>query len=106
VQGGGSWGWELFPTGNGLGRMCQTTMVLGTAGFADRRAKRGVFQGWMVFPQKGGGETLLSPHPQTQLTTDIMPDQKTFVDQKAGGSRHWAGRTLPVVPILLLMLVV
>lgn len=44
------------------------------------------------------------PLPQTQLTTDIMPDQKTFVDQKAGGSRHRAGRILPLVPILLLML--
>ncbi|KAM9608559.1 GDNF family receptor alpha-2 [Harpia harpyja] len=43
-------------------------------------------------------------YSETQLTTDIMPDQKTFVDQKAGGSRHRAGRILPLVPILLLML--
>ncbi|NWH79027.1 GFRA2 protein, partial [Piaya cayana] len=43
-------------------------------------------------------------YSETQLTTDIMPDQKTFVDQKAGGSRHWAGRILPAVPVLLLLL--
>lgn len=48
---------------------------------------------------------MLSPVPQTQLTTDTMPDQKTFVDPKAGGSRHWAGRILPTVPVLLLVLV-
>ncbi|NXG50855.1 GFRA2 protein, partial [Psilopogon haemacephalus] len=43
-------------------------------------------------------------YSETQLTTDIMPDQKTFVDQKGGSSRHWAGRILPLVPILLLLL--
>lgn len=58
----------------------------------------------MIFPQKDPDETLLFPRPQTQLTTDIMPDQKTFVDQKAGGSRHRVGRILPLVPILLLKL--
>ncbi|NXW47762.1 GFRA2 protein, partial [Nyctiprogne leucopyga] len=44
-------------------------------------------------------------YSETQLTTDIMPDQKTFVDQKAGGSQHWEGQILPVVPIVLLQLV-
>uniref|UniRef100_A0A8B9ZDX5 GDNF family receptor alpha n=1 Tax=Anas platyrhynchos TaxID=8839 RepID=A0A8B9ZDX5_ANAPL len=44
-------------------------------------------------------------YSETQLTTDTMPDQKTFVDPKAGGSRHWAGRILPTVPVLLLVLV-
>lgn len=44
------------------------------------------------------------PPPQTQLTTDTMPDQKTFVDQKAAGSRHRAARILPAVPIVLLKL--
>lgn len=44
------------------------------------------------------------PPPQTQLTTDTMPDQKTFVDQKAAGSWHRAARILPAVPIVLLKL--
>lgn len=60
--------------------------------------------GWFS-PKKAPAEPPLPPCPQTQLTTDMMPDQKTFVDQKAGGSRQWAGRILPLVPILLLMLV-
>ncbi|NWW50420.1 GFRA2 protein, partial [Pedionomus torquatus] len=45
-------------------------------------------------------------YSETQLTTDIMPDQKTFVDQKAGSSRHRAGGILPLVPVLLLKLMV
>lgn len=55
-------------------------------------------------PKKALMKPCSPPLPQTQLTTDIMPDQKTFVDQKAGGSRHRAGRILPLVPILLLTL--
>uniref|UniRef100_A0A8V0Z9I8 GDNF family receptor alpha-2 n=1 Tax=Gallus gallus TaxID=9031 RepID=A0A8V0Z9I8_CHICK len=43
-------------------------------------------------------------YSETQLTTDTMPDQKTFVDQKAAGSRHRAARILPAVPIVLLKL--
>ncbi|NXN07907.1 GFRA2 protein, partial [Indicator maculatus] len=43
-------------------------------------------------------------YSETQLTTDIMPEQKTFVDQKGGSSLHWAGRILPLVPLLLLLL--
>lgn len=67
--------------------------------------KNRCFPRWDAFPRKKALMKPCSPPlPQTQLTTDIMPDQKTFVDQKAGGSRHRAGRILPLVPILLLML--
>uniref|UniRef100_K7FL09 GDNF family receptor alpha-2 n=1 Tax=Pelodiscus sinensis TaxID=13735 RepID=K7FL09_PELSI len=41
---------------------------------------------------------------ETQLTTDIMPDQKTFVDQKASGGRHSATRILSALPFLLVKL--
>lgn len=43
---------ELFPTANGLGKMCQASAVPGIAGLADRRAKIGVFQDGMLFPAK------------------------------------------------------
>ncbi|XP_021237639.1 GDNF family receptor alpha-2-like [Numida meleagris] len=43
-------------------------------------------------------------YSETQLTTDTMPDQKTYVDQKAAGSQHRAARILPAVPVLLLKL--
>ncbi|NXU94516.1 GFRA2 protein, partial [Xiphorhynchus elegans] len=51
-------------------------------------------------PNKSKEQSLC--YSETQLTTDMMPDQKTFVDQKAGGSRQRAGRILLLVPILLL----
>ncbi|XP_037742433.1 GDNF family receptor alpha-2 isoform X2 [Chelonia mydas] len=41
---------------------------------------------------------------ETLLTTDIMPDQKTFVDQKASGSRHSARGILSGLPFLLVKL--
>ncbi|OXB62764.1 hypothetical protein ASZ78_010831 [Callipepla squamata] len=43
-------------------------------------------------------------YSETQLTTDTMPDQKTFVDQKGAGSQHRAAQILPAVPVLLLKL--
>ncbi|NXP22466.1 GFRA2 protein, partial [Scytalopus superciliaris] len=51
-------------------------------------------------PNKSKEQSLC--YSETQLTTDTMPDQKTFVDQKSGCSRHRAGRILLLVPILLL----
>ncbi|NWI79680.1 GFRA2 protein, partial [Dryoscopus gambensis] len=40
-------------------------------------------------------------YSEAQLTTDVMPDQKTFTDPKAGSSRHRESRILLLIPILI-----
>lgn len=41
-------------------------------------------------------------HPlQAQLTTDAMPEQKTFMDPKGGSSRHRGIRIPLLIPILI-----
>ncbi|NXE93703.1 GFRA2 protein, partial [Menura novaehollandiae] len=50
-------------------------------------------------PNKSKEQSLC--YAETQLTTDVMPDQKTFTDPKAGSSRHRAGRILLLIPALL-----
>ncbi|NWV67573.1 GFRA2 protein, partial [Malurus elegans] len=40
-------------------------------------------------------------YSEAQLTTDVMPDQKTFTDPKAGGSRQRESRILLLIPILI-----
>ncbi|NWQ60436.1 GFRA2 protein, partial [Neopipo cinnamomea] len=52
-------------------------------------------------PNKSKEQSLC--YSETQLTTDTMPDQKTFVDQKAGCSRQRAGRILLLVLLVLLV---
>ncbi|XP_017587398.1 PREDICTED: GDNF family receptor alpha-2 [Corvus brachyrhynchos] len=38
-------------------------------------------------------------YSEAQLTTDVMPDQKTFMDPKAGSSRHRESRMLLLIPV-------
>ncbi|XP_009070038.1 PREDICTED: GDNF family receptor alpha-2-like, partial [Acanthisitta chloris] len=53
-------------------------------------------------PNKSKEQSLC--YSETQLTTDVMPDQKSFVDPKASGSHHRVGWILPLLPLLLLLL--
>ncbi|NWU82303.1 GFRA2 protein, partial [Onychorhynchus coronatus] len=55
-------------------------------------------------PNKSREQSLC--YSETQLTTDTMPEQKTFVEQKAGCSRQRAGRALLLVLLVLLELLV
>ncbi|NWY71201.1 GFRA2 protein, partial [Erithacus rubecula] len=50
-------------------------------------------------PNKSKEQSLC--YSEAQLTTDVMPDQKTFMDPKAGSSRHRESRILLLVPVLI-----
>uniref|UniRef100_A0A8C9NBY1 GDNF family receptor alpha-2 n=2 Tax=Serinus canaria TaxID=9135 RepID=A0A8C9NBY1_SERCA len=50
-------------------------------------------------PNKSKEQSLC--YSQAQLTTDVMPDQKTFMDPKAGSSRQRESRILLLIPILI-----
>ncbi|RMB95160.1 hypothetical protein DUI87_28436 [Hirundo rustica rustica] len=53
-------------------------------------------------PNKSQEQSLC--YSEAQLTTDVMPDQKTFTDPKAGSSRHREIRILLLIPVLILAL--
>ncbi|NXH44153.1 GFRA2 protein, partial [Dicaeum eximium] len=50
-------------------------------------------------PNKSKEQSLC--YSEAQLTTDVMPDQKTFMDPKAGSGWHQESRILLLVPILI-----
>ncbi|KAI1230060.1 GDNF family receptor alpha-2, partial [Lamprotornis superbus] len=50
-------------------------------------------------PNKSKAQSLC--YSEAQLTTDVMPDQKTFMDPKAGSSRHRESRILLLIPVLI-----
>ncbi|XP_015504105.2 GDNF family receptor alpha-2 [Parus major] len=50
-------------------------------------------------PNKSKEQSLC--YSEAQLTTDVMPDQKTFMDPKGGSSRHRESRILFLIPILI-----
>ncbi|XP_056364591.1 GDNF family receptor alpha-2 [Oenanthe melanoleuca] len=50
-------------------------------------------------PNKSKEQSLC--YSEAQLTTDVMPEQKTFLDPKAGSSRRGESRILLLIPVLI-----